>query len=90
MNRLKAEVHDVLIDAVENGISNDGDFDFAVRTSAAVVKKITDFVDKNGDISLSCGSEWLYQSDEGQVNALALVGEILDSLSRFASNEDCE
>lgn len=90
MNRLRTEVHDILIDAVNNGITDDAALDYAIRTAAEVVEKVAAFVDKNGDIALSCGSEWLYQSDKGQETALALVGDVLDYLNVYASNEDSE
>lgn len=90
MNRLRTEVHDILIDAVNNGITDDAALDYAIRTAAKVVEKVAIFVDKNGDIALSCGSEWLYQSDKGQETALALVGDVLDYLNVYASNEDSE
>lgn len=90
MNRLRTEVHDILIDAVNNGITDDAALDYAIRTAAEVVEKVAAFVDKNGDIALNCGSEWLYQSDKGQETALALVGDVLDYLNVYASNEDSE
>lgn len=40
---------------------------------------IDKFVDRNGYIALSCGSEWLSQSDYGQVDAIQLVGIFLIS-----------
>lgn len=49
---------------------------------------IDKFVDKHGDIALSCAGEWLYQDDRGQVDALELVANILEVLSPLAEEED--
>lgn len=88
--RLKEEVYDVLIDAVNNGIEDDAKFDFAVRDSAKIIKLICDFCEKNGDIALQCGSEWMYQSDKGQEDGLELVGNILDKLESYAEPEELD
>lgn len=48
---------------------------------------IDNFVDKHGDIALSCAGEWLYQDDRGQVDALELVANILEVLSPLAEEE---
>lgn len=53
-----------------------------------IIHLIDKFVDKYGDVALSCGSEWMYQNNEAQVDALDLVGNILDVLQDFAENED--
>lgn len=47
-------------------------------------------MDKHGDIALSYGSEWMFQDDEGQVDALELVGNILDVLQDFPDDEEDE
>lgn len=75
----------------DDGINDvDGEeFDTAVRTAIDVFDIIKDYVKSNGDISLSCGSEWLFQDDKGQVNALDLCGHILDRLEEYAE-DDCE
>lgn len=52
-----------------------------------VFSLIDKFVDKHENIALSCGSEWLYQNDEGQVDALELVGDILDIIGQYENNE---
>ena len=52
-------------------------------------KLIDKFVDKHGNIALSCAGEWLYQDDRGQVDALELVANILEVLSPLA-DEDYE
>ena len=52
-----------------------------------VINLIDKFVDEHGDIALSCGSEWMYQDDEAQVDALELVGKILDALCDFSEDE---
>ena len=49
---------------------------------------IDKFVDKHGNIALSYASEWLYQDDEGQVDALELVANILEVLSPLADEDD--
>ena len=49
---------------------------------------INNFVDKHGDIALSCAGKWLYQDDRGQVDALELVANILEVLSPLAEEED--
>ena len=49
---------------------------------------IDNFVDKHGDIALSCAGEWLYQDDSGQVDALELVANILEALSPLAEEEE--
>lgn len=51
-----------------------------------VFSLIDKFVDKYGDIALSCGGEWLYQDDEGQIDALELVSDILDILGQYENN----
>lgn len=51
-----------------------------------VFSLIDKFVDKHGDIALSYGGEWLYQDDEGQIDALELVSDILDILGQYESN----
>ena len=49
---------------------------------------IDKFVDKHGNIALSCAGEWLYQDDRGQVDALELVENILEVLSPLADEDD--
>ena len=49
---------------------------------------IDKFVNKHGDIALSCAGEWLYQDDRGQEDALELVADILEVLSSLAEDED--
>ena len=49
---------------------------------------IDKFVDKHGNIALSCAGEWLYQDDGGQVDALELVANILEVLSPLADEDD--
>lgn len=56
----------------------------------AILTLIDKYVDKHGDIALSCGSEWMFQDDEGQVDALDLVGNILDILQDFPDDEQDE
>lgn len=54
----------------------------------AILTLIDKYVDKHGDIALSCGSEWMFQDDMGQVDAMNLVGDILDVLHGFAEDEN--
>lgn len=51
-----------------------------------VFSLIDKFVDKYEDIALSCGGEWLYQDDEGQIDALELVSDILDILGQYENS----
>ena len=53
-----------------------------------ILKLIDKFVDKHGNIALSCAGEWLYQDDRGQVDALELVANILEVLSPLADTDD--
>ena len=53
-----------------------------------ILKLIDKFVDKHGNIALSCTGEWLYQDDRGQVDALELVANILEVLSPLADADD--
>ena len=53
-----------------------------------ILKLIDKFVDKHGNIALSCAGEWLYQDDKGQVDALELVANILEVLSPLADEDD--
>ena len=53
-----------------------------------VIELIDKYVDKHGDVALICGGEWMYQDNEGQVDALELVSDILDVLKDFADDED--
>lgn len=53
-----------------------------------ILQLIDKFVDKHGNIALSCAGEWLYQDDRGQVDALELVADILEVLSPLADEDD--
>ena len=53
-----------------------------------ILKLIDKFVDKHGNIALSCADELLYQDDRGQVDALELVANILEVLSPLADEDD--
>ena len=53
-----------------------------------ILKLIDKFVDKHGNIALSCAGEWMYQDDRGQVDALELVANILEVLSPLADEDD--
>jgi hypothetical protein len=76
----------------DDGINEvDGEeFDTATRISLKIFNLINQYIEANGNISLSCGSEWLYQDDNAQVDALELAGCILDSLSEYAEDDKDE
>ena len=64
------------------------EFDIVTKAAEDVFKLIEQYIKKHGNIALSCGSEWMFQNDDGQIDALDLVGNILDRLSIFAFTED--
>ena len=63
-------------------------YDITAQVITGVFESIRKYINKHGEIAISCGSEWLFQSDSGQVDALKLVGDILDKLSVFVENEE--
>lgn len=88
---LKENLYDVLIEFVETGeMSDPQKLTYAIEDAAKIVKHICDFVEENGELALACGGEWLYQSDEGQANALELVSWILDDLNEYADESEWE
>ena len=86
--RLRTEVYDVITNALENGIDDPSEFTEACFAAAGVMKRICDYIEKHGDIALSIGSEWMYQDDEAQVDALQLVADIIDDLEGYAEYND--
>ena len=66
------------------------EFEIVTKTTEDVFKLIEQYIKQHGNLALSCGSEWMYQDDDGQVDALELVGNILDRLSMFAMTNDEE
>lgn len=84
---LRAQTVDVITDALENGIEDAVGLDEACRTACRVMELVCKYVEKHGNIALSVGSEWMYQDDNAQVDALRLVGTILDTLSDYAEEE---
>ena len=84
MSRLRKETIDVIDYALENGIEDAGALDEACHTVCRVMELICNYVEKHGNIALSCGAEWMYDDDRAQVDALSLVGEILDELCEYA------
>ena len=91
--KLKAELYDVLIDAVENGIDDAQKLTYAIEdVCGLVLLPIIKYCEKHGSLSLQCGSEWLYQSDKAQVDAMKLVGDVLDNLTEYSDedNDNCE
>lgn len=82
-----------LVKAAENirqyGIEDDGEaLDTVLYEFINVFSSINKYVDKHGNIALSCGGEWMYQNDKGQVDALELVSDILDKLWDYAEPEE--
>lgn len=73
-----------------NGIDDDEALDTVLYEFVNVFTLINNYVKKHGNIALSCGGEWMYQSDRGQVDALQLVSNILDKLYSYAEPEDEE
>ena len=61
-----------------NTIKND--IKDSLTSALKIIDMINNFTSKH-DLAVQCGSEWLYQSNEGQVDALELVGNILDYLA---------
>ncbi|OUO16170.1 hypothetical protein [Flavonifractor sp. An4] len=88
MSKLRTDLHDYLIFCVNNGIDDPGKFSEAVLDAAKILERICTYIEKHGTISLSCGSEWMYQSDRGQIDALDLVSKILDDLEGYAEKEN--
>ncbi len=84
--KLRKEVYDILVDSIENGIDDPEKLTFAIEAAAKVIRKICEFEEKH-DLSLECGSGWLFQSGVGLVDALELVGDILDELQEYSSYE---
>lgn len=85
---LRTETIDVIDDALENGIDDAGALDEACRTVCRVMDLVCNYVEKHGNIALSIGSEWMYDDDKAQVDALRLVADILDELSEYAEEDD--
>ena len=63
-------------------------YDITTQTITSVFELIQIYINKHGEIAVSCGSEWLFQDDKAQTDALELVGDILDKLSLFTVNEE--
>ena len=85
--KLRKETVDVIINALENGIDDPGEFDAACRTAVDVLEKVCCFVETHGNLALDCGAEWLYQTDKAQVDALELVADILEDLSEYCEED---
>lgn len=87
--KLKTELYDVLIDAIENGIDDPEKLTYAIEdVCGLVLLPIIKYCEKHGSLSLQCGSEWLYQCDKAQVDALKLVGDVLDNLTEYSEEDD--
>lgn len=89
--KLKTELYDVLMDAIENGIDDPQKLTYAINDVCEyVLMPIIKYCEDHSGLALQCGSEWLYQSDEAQEGALELVGRILDKLEDYAEDENGE
>jgi hypothetical protein len=87
--RLKTELYDVLIDAIENGIEDPEKLTYAIEdVCGLVLLPIIKYCEKHGNITLQCGSEWLYQDDSAQIDAMKLVGDIFDNLVEYQDEEN--
>lgn len=89
-SKLRLELHDYLVECINNGIDDEGKFSMAVLDAAKIIKRVCDYIEKHGTISLACGAEWMYQDDDGQIDALELVAQILDDLEDYSEREDEE
>ncbi|MDD5022177.1 MAG: VCBS domain-containing protein [Endomicrobiaceae bacterium] len=88
-SKLRKELYNYVLSCIDSdGISDDAKFDAAIRDMLKVLDRICSYIEKHGTISLTCGGEWMYQDDDGQVDALELVSDILDSLSDYAERDD--
>lgn len=85
--RLKKEVYDWLISIKDSNPFYPEPLHKALDHTAAVMKLIGKFAAEHPR-SLSCGADWLYQSDEGQVDALELVARILICLEDYADKSE--
>lgn len=89
MKRTLKELVEAAKNIRQNGIEDDGEtLDDVLFAFNLVFSRIDKYVNKHGNIALSCGSEWMYQSDRGQEDALDLVGNILDGLEDYAEIEE--
>jgi len=69
-------------------VDTQDEFDITTNVVEDIFKLINKYINKHGDLALLCGSEWLFQNDDGQVDALELVGNILDKMSILTEIED--
>lgn len=88
MSKLRSDLCNYLVTSINEGIEDDGKFSEAVLDAAKIISHICNYVEKHGSLPLACGSEWLFQSDEAQVDALELVGNILDDLEDYAEEDE--
>lgn len=84
---LRRETVDIIFQELNKDIKDSCEFERAVRDCMDVMVLICDYVERHGNIALSVGSEWMYQDDKAQVDALQLVGRILDTLMVFSEEE---
>ena len=52
------------------------------------IMKLIDKYSEEHDLAKSCGSDYIYQSDRAQVDALKLVGDIFDLYAKEYEDED--
>lgn len=67
-------------------VTTQEEFNIVSQTNKEIFKLIQSYIEKHGDVAITCGSEWMYQDDNGQTDALKLVGNILDTLNIFDTN----
>jgi hypothetical protein len=67
---------------------NGQEFDMTIEASIKIFELINKYDEKHRNMPLQLGGEWLYQDDDGQVDGLQLVGDILDKLENFSNEKD--
>jgi hypothetical protein len=61
--------------------------DLALELASKVLQVVKKYVDKHGNIALRCGGEFVWQSDDGQFDAISSFTEILEAAAEYV---DCE
>lgn len=72
------------------GKIDEWNFDSAIYKTIRIMKHINKYVEKHGETSLTLNSEWLYQDNKGQKDAVDLVASILEELAEYAEPEEKE
>ena len=86
---IKKDVIDVVTKLVDDGIEQQKKVNNALCMSLDILELVQKYTEKH-ELALSVGSEWLFQDDRGQVDALDLVGKILDRLVECNDTENEE